>query len=56
MKNSQKNLKNTPSCDESNGVKFFSNIYSFSILYEHLKLNKTYKSIQIQCKTCYTLY
>ena len=40
MKNSQKIPKNTSSCDESNGINFFSNIRSFSILYEHLKLNK----------------
>ena len=40
MEKSQKILKNTSSCDESNGVKFFSNIHSFSILCEHLKLNK----------------
>ena len=44
MEKSQKNLKNTSSCDESNGVKFFSNIRSFSILCEHLKLNK--KNVQ----------
>ena len=55
IENSKKNPKNTSSCDESNGVKFFSNIRSFSILWEHLKLNRkkhAYKSIQIQCKIC----
>ena len=31
-KNSQKIPKNTSRCDESNGVKFFSKIRSFSIL------------------------
>ena len=36
----QKISKNTLSCDESNGVNFFSNIRSFSLLYEHLELNK----------------
>jgi len=40
MEKSQKILKNTSSCDESNGGNFFSNIRSFSILCEHLKLNK----------------
>ena len=40
MKNSQKIPKNTSSCDESNGVNFFLNIRSFSILCEYLKLNK----------------
>ena len=40
MKIPKKIPKNTSSCDESNGVKFFSNIHSFSILCGHLKLNK----------------
>ena len=58
MKNFQKIPKNISSCDESNGVNFFSNIHLFSIIFGHLKLNKkcAYKNIQIQCKIYYTLY
>ena len=59
MKISQKFLKNTLRCDESNGVNFFPK-YSF-ILYtlqafEIKQKKRAYKSIQIQCKTCYILY
>ena len=53
MKNSQKIPKNTSRCDESNGVKF-SQKFVHLVFCGDLKLNKkkrTYKSIQIQCKS-----
>ena len=48
MKNFQKIPKNTSSCDESNGVKFFQIFIHLVYFCEHLKLKKhAYKSIQI---------